>query len=130
MVALQSEQWLVWQAMNEPGSVTQANLDIYNEKANAGLGEIIGALGVLSATWPEAYATFAPVAQAVFRFDEVIGQAIIVFRENPAQGVERLASLYGEVMPYHWYAYAQVSRVVEGHDVRPYDSSEWNRTGL
>ena len=76
-------------------------MDRYDDRAYSSLGEVTGALGVLSATWPEAYKRYVPVAKAVFAFDHADrGRAIVEFRTNPAEGLKLLDNEYGWILDY------------------------------
>ena len=106
--ALQAEQWLVWKAANDPASLSESDLADYDKSAYEGFSTIAGDLGVLSATWPDAYRRYVPIAAGVFTFDEQIAQAVVQFRRDPAVGVERMVAVSKQVLSYHWYAYEQV----------------------
>ncbi len=70
------------------------------------------------------YGPYARIAEAVFTFDQQIAEAIIV-RDDRQAGVERMAGIARPILGYHWFAYEQVRRVVEGRDVQQYDSAAW-----
>ena len=89
------------------------------------MAAITGDLGSLSATWPDVYRPYARIAAAVFKFDQQIAEAIIELRDDRQTGVERMAAIAKPILGYHWFAYEQVRRVVEGQDLQKYDSAAW-----
>jgi hypothetical protein len=122
LASLGAQQWLVWKARHDPKSVTETDVDSYERQAQASLNVLFGDIGVLSATWPNVYERYWPLAEQLLAFDEKIGLAVIEFRSDPAAGVDQLRDLYSMILPYHRYVFEQVARVVEGHQVAKYNS--------
>ena len=125
LTILQAQQWLVWKARNDFSAIGDGDLVDYDRAANKGLAALVGDLGVLSATWPDVYDRYAPLAAAVSSFDNEIALAAVEYRSEHRVGVARMDRMYETVLPFHWYVYKQVQRVVDGLDVQNYDPAAW-----
>jgi hypothetical protein len=118
---LGAQQWLVWKALHDPKSVTVADVDAYEQQAQASLNVLFGDIGVLSATWPNVYVRYSPLSERLLGFDERIGLATIEFRSDPGAGVDLLSAIAPEILPYHYFVFEQVAHVVEGREVSEYN---------
>jgi hypothetical protein len=125
--ALQAQQWLVWKAVFDAEEMSETDLDEYNKTMRTSLGSITADLGVLSASCPDAYGPYEPLARRVFVFDQEIAESVVDFRRDSALGIERMRRCAKLILPYHWYAYRQVMNVVEGKPVNyNYEPEDWD----
>ncbi len=121
MKVLQAQQWWVWHARKGTEANFGRRLDSYNARVENDLGEMIAELGVLAATWPDAYSRLRPLSDYISYFDESIGQAGVAFGSEPESGRQTIAALYEDVLPFHAYVYEQVDKVANLGTVDDYD---------
>ena len=128
LVALQAQQWFLWNVIHDSDFRIDTEVRKYESSISPALASISGDLGVLSALWPDAYERYEPLAAEIFMFDEAIAECVLTFGSARPEATERFKRIAVRVLPYHWYVFRQVARVVAGNGVERYEPAKWART--
>jgi hypothetical protein len=92
-VATQRIEWLVWKAENNPTSLEQPDLDAYEIDMKVILPRLFTAQVVVAAHNQDVHDRLLELAQVVYKIDDDIAKANVVFRKSPADGIQELQAV-------------------------------------
>jgi hypothetical protein len=92
--------WLCWTADNCPEEITKEYLIAYDNQMKQIQSELVGLRVILATTDSKIHDLLTPFIVALFHLDGLVGQAKVLYRQSPEDGLKAFAELYSDSHKY------------------------------